>query len=61
MNNNQISLVSFIKITIPIKEADVGVTYFPLVWIPTIIVSIVMFSHLVSIRQLITQKKSLSI
>lgn len=39
------------------KQPNVGVTYFPFVWIPAVIVPIVLFSHLVSIRQLTSRKK----
>ncbi|MHA7059504.1 hypothetical protein ACWGOQ_0019925 [Aquimarina sp. M1] len=39
-------------------QPNIGVTYFPFVWIPAVIVPIVLFSHLTSIRQLILIKKS---
>lgn len=38
-------------------QPNIGVTYFPFVWIPAVIVPIVLFSHLASIRQLIVSKK----
>ncbi len=34
------------------EQPNIGVTYFPFVWLPTLIVPIVLFSHLVSIRLL---------
>lgn len=37
-------------------QPNVGVLYFPFVWLPTVVVPIVIFSHLVSIRQLIQKK-----
>ncbi|WP_375559223.1 hypothetical protein ACE193_15980 [Bernardetia sp. OM2101] len=39
-------------------QPNIGVTYFPFVWLPTVIVPIVLFSHLASIRQLIVRKKA---
>tara|TARA_R110002096_G_scaffold209585_1_gene396758 strand:- start:1620 stop:1829 length:210 start_codon:yes stop_codon:yes gene_type:complete len=39
-------------------QPNIGVTYFPFVWIPAVIVPIILFSHLVSIRQLILRKKA---
>lgn len=43
-----------------LDQPNIGVAYFPFVWLPTVIVPIVLFSHLVSIRQLLTSlsKKS---
>ena len=38
------------------NQPNIGVTYFPFVWLPAIIVPIVLFSHLASIRQLIVKK-----
>ncbi|MCF6279598.1 MAG: hypothetical protein L3J14_04545 [Flavobacteriaceae bacterium] len=38
-------------------QPNVGVTYFPFVWLPTVIVPIVLFSHLASIRQLLVSQK----
>ena len=40
-------------------QPNIGVTYFPFVWLPTVIVPIVLFSHLVSIRQLIVSKDTI--
>jgi hypothetical protein len=34
-------------------QPNIGVTYFPFVWIPAVIVPIVLFSHLVSIKRLL--------
>ena len=34
-------------------QPNIAVTYFPFVWLPSIIVPIVLFAHLVSIRQLL--------
>ncbi len=35
------------------EQPNIGVTYFPFVWLPAVIVPIVIFSHLSSIRQLL--------
>ncbi len=35
-------------------QPNIGVTFFPYVWLPTVIVPIVLFSHLAAIRQLLT-------
>lgn len=37
-------------------QPNIGVTFFPFVWLPAIIVPIVLFSHLASIRQLLSLK-----
>ncbi len=42
-------------------QPNIGVTYFPFVWIPAVIVPIVLFSHLASIRQLTLRKKTVNI
>lgn len=34
-------------------QPNIGVTFFPFVWLPAVIVPIVLYSHLVSIRQLL--------
>ena len=39
------------------EQPNIGVTYFPLVWLPTVIVPIVLYAHLASIRQLLSLKK----
>ena len=39
------------------EQPNIGVTYFPLVWLPAVIVPIVLFSHLASIKQLLASKK----
>ena len=39
-------------------QPNIGVLYFPFIWLPGTIVPIVMFSHLVSIRYLIRQMNS---
>ncbi len=39
------------------EQPNIGVTYFPFVWLPTIIVPIVLFAHLASIKQLLSGKK----
>jgi hypothetical protein len=36
------------------EQPNVGLAYFPFVWLPCVVVPIVLFSHLVSIRQLLT-------
>lgn len=37
-------------------QPNIGVTFFPFVWLPAVIVPIVLFSHLASIKQLIIRK-----
>ena len=39
------------------EQPNIGVTYFPLVWLPAIIVPIVLLSHLVCIRHILKLKK----
>jgi len=39
------------------QQPNVGVTYFPFVWLPAVIVPIVLFSHIASIRQLLVSQK----
>ncbi len=36
------------------EQPNIGLAYFPFVWLPCVVVPIVLFSHLVSIRQLLT-------
>ena len=38
-------------------QPNIAILYFPFSWLPTFIVPIVLFGHLVSIRQLIKNKK----
>ncbi len=38
-------------------QPNIGVTYFPFVWLPTIIVPMVLYCHLASIRQLLFLKE----
>lgn len=35
------------------EQSNIGLAYFPFVWLPCVVVPIVLFSHLVSIRQLL--------
>ncbi len=42
------------------EQPNIGVTYFPFVWLPTIIVPIVLFAHLASIKQLLSGKKAVN-
>lgn len=39
------------------EQPNIGVTYFPFVWLPAVIVPIVIFCHLVSIKQLLSSKE----
>jgi hypothetical protein len=39
-------------------QPNIGVFYFPFIWLPACIVPLVLFSHLASIRQLIKEKSS---
>lgn len=43
--------------TLAFDQTNIGVLYFPFIWLPGIIVPVVLFSHLASIRQLIRQRK----
>ncbi len=38
------------------EQPNIGVTYFPFVWLPTVIVPIVLYAHLASIRKLLYVK-----
>lgn len=38
-------------------QPNTGIFYFPFVWLPAFVVPVVLFSHLVSIRQLLRQKQ----
>lgn len=38
-------------------QPNIGVAFFPFVWLPAVIVPIVMFAHLTSIRQLLLSKR----
>jgi hypothetical protein len=42
---------------ISLEQPNVGVTYFPFIWLPSVIVPIVLFSHLASLWQLLRQKE----
>lgn len=37
-------------------QPNIGVLYFPFIWLPAFVVPVVLFSHLASIRQLLRQK-----
>ncbi|MFN5557707.1 MAG: hypothetical protein ACK48F_15940, partial [Chryseotalea sp.] len=39
------------------EQPNIGVTYFPFVWLPAVIVPIVLFSHIASIQQLSKNEK----
>jgi hypothetical protein len=39
------------------EQSNIGLGYFPFVWLPGVVVPIVLFSHLTSIRQLLTLTK----
>ncbi len=43
------------------NQPNIGVLKFPFVWLPSVIVPIVVFSHLIAIRQLLNAKKTLSV
>ena len=45
---------------IAFDQPNVGVTYFPFVWLPGVVVPIVFLSHLAAIRQLILSRKKSS-
>lgn len=42
---------------IALDQPNIGVTYFPFIWLPTVIVPTVLFCHLVSLWQLLKQKE----
>jgi len=39
------------------EQANIAILYFPFSWLPTFVVPVVLLGHLVSIRQLLSQKK----
>ena len=39
-------------------QPNIAILYFPVSWLPTFIVPVVLFGHLVSIRQLLKTKRS---
>ena len=41
-------------------QPNIGVLYFPFIWLPSCVVPLVLFSHLVSIRQLLQEKKKVT-
>lgn len=41
-------------------QPNIGITFFPFVWLPSVVVPIVLVSHLAAIRQLIIQRKSVA-
>jgi hypothetical protein len=41
-------------------QPNIGLLYFPFIWLPCCIVPLVLLSHLVSVRQLLKKKKTLS-
>ncbi|MBA3350918.1 MAG: hypothetical protein H0U23_00565 [Blastocatellia bacterium] len=43
--------------TIGLDQPNIGVTYFPFVWLPSIIVPIVLFCHIASIWKLVGQRQ----
>ncbi len=43
------------------NQPNIGVLKFPFVWLPSVIVPIVIFSHLIAIRQLLNAKKTPSV
>jgi len=42
-------------------EANIALAHFPFNWLPSVVVPIVLFSHLVAIRQLIFKRKNISV
>ena len=42
---------------ISLEQPNIGITYFPFIWLPSVIVPIVLFSHLASLWQLFRQKE----
>ena len=39
------------------EQPNRGVLYFPFIWLPTVVVPLVLFSHLISLRQLLTGRE----
>jgi hypothetical protein len=44
--------------TVGLHQPNIGVTYFPYVWLPAVIVPIVFFCHVTSLWRLISEKGS---
>jgi len=44
---------------IAFEQPNIAILYFPFCWLPTFIVPIVLFSHLVAVRKLVLRTKSL--
>jgi hypothetical protein len=42
------------------EQPNIAIAYFPFVWLPSIVVPIVLISHLAAIRQLLKQPKLVS-
>lgn len=58
-----IVLIAFLSAPSPLQkiafhQPNIAILYFPFSWLPTFIVPVVLFGHLVSIRQLLKQKPS---
>jgi len=63
-----IIIVSIAVLSVPLpiqkfgfEQPNVAVLYFPFIWLPTIIVPIILFSHLASLWILISKRKDSSI
>jgi len=39
-------------------QPNIGVTLFPFVWLPSVVVPLVLVSHIAAIRQLVVKRKS---
>ena len=55
--------IAFLSAQTPLQQLafnqpNIGVTYFPIVWLPAVIVPIVLYSHLVCIKQLLDMKNT---
>ena len=60
-----IVVIAFLSAQTPFQrlafdQPNIGVTYFPLVWLPSFVVPIVLLSHLASIRQLWFKRSSVA-
>jgi len=52
----QCSLLPFAQL-FAFDQPNIAILYFPFVWLPSFIVMTVLFSHLISIRRLVKNKK----
>lgn len=59
-----IVMIAFLSAPSPLQkiafdQPNIAILYFPFSWLPTFIVPVILFGHLVSIRQLLKQKSAI--